>query len=116
MAFDMQENNKVGFDMSKVKIGDKLVRRDGTVVVLNYVRGDSSFTNYPYVFSDHSTVTRNGYYRSSHPKDESDYDIVGFADEQKVSATKDQQANCTFTEMQAVEMLLSLGYTLKKGV
>ena len=124
MAFDMQENNKVGFDMTKVKVGDKLVQRGGTVVELDRVRTDGVLsTTYSYVLSDGSATTENGFYWQS--EELYHLDIIGFAAEQSTSATKDQQAscvseemqtNCSFTEMQAVELLLSLGYTLKKGV
>lgn len=115
MAFDMQENNKVGFDMTEVKVGDKLVRRDGTVVELDRVRSAAmrTLTAYPYVLNGGETVTKDGCYWDDGT--ESDFDIIGFAREQSESSTKDQQANCTFTETQAVELLLSLGYTLKKG-
>lgn len=95
----------MAFDMTKVKVGDKLVRRDGTVVELDHVSDIKRL--YCYELSDFSSVTKDGYYWAEMEGDECD--IIGFADE-------NQQANCTFTEMQAVELLLSLGYTLKKGV
>lgn len=107
MAFDMQENNKVGFDMTKVKVGDKLVQRGGTVVELDRVRTDDFLAVYKYVLSDGSSITENGFYWES--EELHHLDIIGFAAE-------NQQTNCTFTETQAVELLLSLGYTLKKGV
>lgn len=103
----------MAFDMSKVKEGDKLVRRDGKVVELVRVR-TNALAVYRYVLNDGSTITENGFYWES--EEPHHLDIIGFADEQQVSAAKDSQASCTFTEMQAVELLLSLGYTLKKGV
>ena len=102
----------MAFDMTKVKIGDKLVQRDGTVVELDYVSDIKRL--YCYELSNGDNVTKDGYYWCDAVTDSCD--IIGFADEQQLSATKDQQTNCTFTEMQAVELLLSLGYTLKKGV
>lgn len=95
----------MAFDMTKVKVGDKLVQRNGTVVELEKVAGINRL--YCYELSDGSNVTKDGYYWAAFDGD--GYDIIGFAAE-------NQQASCTFTEMQAVELLLSLGYTLKKGV
>lgn len=105
MAFDMQENNKVGFDMTKVKVGDKLIQRDGTVVELENVSDIKRL--YCYELSDGSNVTKDGYYWADREGDECD--VIGFADE-------NHQASGMSEEMQAVELLLSLGYTLKKGV
>lgn len=95
----------MAFDMTKVKVGDKLVQRDGTIVELDHVWDYE--TTYQYQLSNGDSLTKDGYFWKD--RGESEYDVIGFADE-------NQQANCTFTETQAVELLLSLGYTLKKGV
>lgn len=103
----------MAFDMTKTKVGDKLVRRDGTVVELDCVSDIKRL--YCYELSDGSSVTKDGYYWAEMEGDEQD--IICFASEnhQASCVSEEMQANCTFTETQAVELLLSLGYTLKKG-
>ena len=96
----------MAFDMTKVKVGDKLVRRNGTGVYLTLVKDGAAYRAFPYYLSDDTDVTKYGCFYNDGTK--SCLDIVGFAAE-------NQQTNCTFTETQAVELLLSLGYTLKKG-
>lgn len=109
MAFDMQENNKVGFDMTKVKVGDKLVTHNGVVCEVVHI---DHFWYYSYELRSCMnpdncwTVDRFGYLISDELNPEED--IAGFADE-------NQHTSDTSEEMQAVELLLSLGYTLKKG-
>ena len=102
------ESNKVGFDMTKVKVGDKLLTRGKAVVEFSEI--SPSETTHKWAVKaegDAWVVDHEGFFDSL--LYESDFDIIGFAGFH-------QQANCSFTEMQAVELLLSLGYTLRKGV
>lgn len=77
MAFDMQENNKVGFDMTKIKVGDKLIQRNGAVVELAHVWDYE--TPYKYQLSNGDSLTKDGYFWKEWG--ESEYDVIGFADE-----------------------------------
>ena len=66
------------FDMTKCKIGDKVVTREGDVLI--YI-GYSKYDTYPYKLDGdfRISVLPNG---SEYESTSSDNDIVGFADEQ----------------------------------
>lgn len=72
----------MGFDMTKTKVGDKLLARGGEVLTLVDIERDAKY--YPFVLKNEGdfifSVTNQGieYFDG----EETDYDIVGFADEQ----------------------------------
>lgn len=91
------------FDMTKVKVGDKVALRNSKVVEIKSVWEDGR--RYPILLSNGCCVTSDGYYWEN--EEPHRFDVINFVDE-------NQQTVNMSEEMQAVEMLLSLGYTLKK--
>lgn len=95
----------MAFDMTKVKVGDKLIQRNGEIVEYKGLR-DPEYKSYPHLLSNGNSVTDCGYYYNTHQPE--DRDIIGFG---RLAPTDET----SMTELKAVELLLSLGYTLKKG-
>ena len=87
----------MGFDMTKVKVGDNLVTDTGKIVRVE--KFDEYDTKLPYLLSNGIWYHPNGVDCTGTEGG----DIIGFANKQELN------------ELQAVELLLSLGYTLKKG-
>ena len=82
VGFDMQENNKFGFDMTKCKVGDKLITRGGMVVEVIEI---DSVSAYPYLVQGRGidrSVAVDGSYLFGHTDLR---DIAGFADTEKQS-------------------------------
>lgn len=82
----MQRSNAIGFDMTKCKVGDKLITRDGEVVKL-YALGE---TDFPYRYSveglnNYWSVNDHGVFVEN---ESSALDIVGFADAESKPVTK----------------------------
>ena len=81
-SLDMQETNAIGFDMTKCKVGDKLLTRNGCVGTLADI---DETDHYPYLIrhqdTDHS-VTVGGCYLVGYTDPR---DIIGFADADKQS-------------------------------
>lgn len=94
----------MAFDMTKTKVGDKLLTRDGRVAELVYVNKHITYGYHIKLISSSKTYTVSA---EGHEwrTDEAPEDITGFA----------YNHNNNPDEMKAVELLLSLGYTLKKG-
>lgn len=71
----MKKYSTAGFDMTKVKIGDRLFNRDGYYVTLVKILKDS---DWPYLLNIEETVSVNGFcFDANNPFGD---DIIGFAD------------------------------------
>lgn len=80
----------MGFDMTQAKVGDKLLTRGGEVLTLVDIERDAK--HYPFILQTEDdcvfSVTNQG---NRYLEEETDYDIVGFADEQPTETASENK-------------------------